>query len=102
MRSILAIACSLVLVTAAPLAAGAGETQPCAASYDTTPAFTDHCYHQGVWYSPDTAQFDVLVLPQASPWALRDTQLVEQSVEMWDQGIHDLGAPWIAGLDIDT
>jgi hypothetical protein len=103
MRPQAAIASALLfLVALAPLGLGAGETQPCASTFDTTPAFTDYCYHQGVWYSPDTAQFDVLILPQASPYALRDTQLAEQSVEMWDAGIHSLGASWLSGLNIDT
>lgn len=89
----------LVLV---PLTQGAGETQPCAATYDTTPPFTDYCYHQGVWYSPDTTQFDVLIVPAASALTLRDTQLAEDSVDMWDAGIQALGGPTISGLNIDA
>lgn len=92
----------LLLFALTPLAQGAGESQPCAATFDTSVPFTDYCYHQGVWYSPDTAQFDVLILPQSSPWAIRDTQLVEDSVDMWDAGIHALGAPWLSGLNIDA
>ena len=91
----------LLLATALPFAQGAGETQPCAATFDTTPPFTDYCYHQGVWYTPDTAQYDVIILPPEGPYAVRDIQLIEESVDMLDAGLHSLGGSALSGLNID-
>jgi hypothetical protein len=103
MRPIPAFACSaVVLLAAMPLASGAGETQPCAATFDTTVPFTDYCYHQGVWYAPDTAQFDILIVPPVGPWAVRDVQVATESVDMMDAGLHALGGAALAGLNIDA
>lgn len=103
MRAKLALATfSLLALAIAPLAQGAGESQPCTTPYDTSPPFTDYCYHQGVWYVPDTATFDILIVPPAAPLFLRDIQLAEQSVDMWAAGIQALGGPTVAGLQVNA
>lgn len=103
MRTKLALASlTLAFLVAAPLTQGAGETQPCASTFDTTPPFTDYCYHQGVWYIPDTTHFDILILPATSALTLRDTQLAEDSVDMWVAGIDAIGGAALAGLTIDA
>src|ERR1041385_1579499 len=89
------------LTALVPVSIAAGEAQPCSTPYDTSPPFTDYCYHQGVWFSPDTADIDVLIFPPASPYEAREWQLVEQSVDNWEDGIHALGAPWLSGLHIN-
>lgn len=102
MRSLPALASALLLTLLAslPFAQGVGET--CTGAFDTSVPFTDGCYHQGVWYTPDTAQFDVLILPPEGPYAVRDIQLAEESVDMWDAGLHALGGSALAGLNIDS
>jgi hypothetical protein len=105
MRPLAALASALLLTflaAAMPPAKGAGETQPCASTFDTTVPFTDYCYHQGVWYAPDTAQFDVLIVPPEGPWAVRDIQLATESVDMWDTGLHAIGGSALSGLNIDA
>jgi hypothetical protein len=66
------------------------------APYDTTPDFTDFCYHEYVLYNVDQSDIDILILPSASPYAARDAVLMEESVEMWDDGINNLGPTWLA------
>lgn len=101
MRSSLpALASALLLLASLPFAQGVGET--CTGAFDTTVPFTDGCYHQGVWYTPDTAQFDVVIVPPVGEWAVRDIQLAEESVDMWDAGLHALGGASLAGLNIDS
>lgn len=71
-------------------------------NYDPSPVFNDNCYHQGVWYSPDTTKYDVLILPPASHQELREWQLVEQSVDNWENGIKALGPQWLRdGLQVN-
>jgi hypothetical protein len=67
-----------------------------ATTCQTTPNFTDSCYHQYILYNVDTPNVDVLILPSASPYFLRDVQLFKQSIKAWDDGINALGPTWLA------
>jgi hypothetical protein len=63
--------------------------------------FTDNNYHQYILYNMDQTEIDVLILPSASPYALRDVQLMQKSVQAWEDGINNLGPAWLAnGLNI--
>src|SRR5438128_157151 len=58
-------------------------------------------YHQYLLYNMDQREVDVLVLPSASPYALRDSALITQSVKAWDDGINALAPAWLgSGLNI--
>lgn len=63
---------------------------------DTTPDFTDSCYHEYLLYNMDQPEVDVLILPSSSPYVLRDLVLMEQSIQNWDDGINDLAPTWLA------
>ncbi|HUR64674.1 MAG TPA: hypothetical protein VM241_09355 [Candidatus Thermoplasmatota archaeon] len=63
--------------------------------------FTDSNYHQYLLYKMDQTEVDVLIMPSTSPWALRDVQLMQSSVQKWDAGINALAPAWLAnGLNI--
>lgn len=63
--------------------------------------FNDNDYHEYILSEVDTAAIDVLILPPASPYALRDAELVQGGIEAWDEGINELGPQWLAdGIDI--
>lgn len=63
--------------------------------------FNDSNYHQYILYNMDQTEIDVLIMPSSSPYALRDVQLMEASVEAWDDGINNLGPAWLAnGVNI--
>jgi hypothetical protein len=65
--------------------------------------FTDSNYHQYLLYNMDQGEVDVLILPSVSPYALRDVQLIERSIQKWDAGINALGPTWLAnGVNIHT
>ncbi|MFA5943664.1 MAG: hypothetical protein WC876_04265 [Candidatus Thermoplasmatota archaeon] len=105
MRAKLAVAVALLFVLSLPSTVGvtsSGSPACNPAAFDTTPTFTDNCFHQSVWFSPDTPNWDVLILPPASPYELRDLQLVTESVDMWENGIKAMGADWLAsGLHVN-
>ncbi|MEA3142686.1 MAG: hypothetical protein QOG31_10 [Thermoplasmata archaeon] len=63
--------------------------------------FTDAGYHLGIQYNMDQTEVDILVLPSASPYALRDARLVAASVQAWEDGVTHLGPAWLAaGLNL--
>lgn len=90
---IFSLAAALLLVTLA-LAPTASAQATCPG--DTTPNFTDSCYHEYVLYDVDQPEIDILILPSASPYVLRDWVILEQSVKAWDDGINNLGPAWLA------
>jgi hypothetical protein len=93
-NAIAATTLCLLLAAAAP---GAFAATP----VDTTPPFTDANYHQYILYDMDQTEVDVLIMPSASAYALRDMALMKQSVEAWDAGINAIGGTWLApGLNI--
>ncbi len=57
--------------------------------------FWDNDYHEYILNDWDTAELDVLIIPPASPYALRDISTIEKSVQAWDDGIQQLGASWL-------
>lgn len=64
---------------------------------DTTADFTDNCYHEYLLYNVDyEPDIEVLIMPSASPFALRDHVVIQQSIDMWDAGINALGPAWLA------
>jgi hypothetical protein len=63
---------------------------------DSTPDFSDNCYHEYLLYDVDQANIDVLILPSSSPYALRDATVVKEAVKTWDSGINALGPAWLA------
>ena len=63
---------------------------------DTTPNFTDTCYHEYLLYNMDQPDVDILIMPSASPYALRDMEIIDKSVKAWDAGINNLAQPWLA------
>jgi hypothetical protein len=63
---------------------------------DTTPNFTDSCHHEYLLYNMDQPDIDILLLPSSSPYALRDMELVTESVREWDEGITDLAPAWLS------
>ena len=92
MRAILTLA-TLVFLTATALPPAQATTCP----GDTTPDFTDGCYHEYLLYDVDEANnIDVLILPSSSPYALRDATVVKEAVNTWDSGINALGPAWLA------
>jgi len=63
--------------------------------------FTDSNYHQYLLYNMDQTEVDVLIMPSASPYTLRDNALVMDSIQAWDAGINHKGPTWLAnGLNI--
>jgi hypothetical protein len=63
--------------------------------------FSDTNDHLSILYNLDQTEVDILILPSASPYALRDAALVQQSIQMWDDGIDHLGQAWLAaGLNL--
>ncbi len=102
---VLAVTLALALLTGLPTVWGnhqTGNPECDPSNFDTSPRFTDGCYHQGVWYSPDTHDYDVLIFPPTSANELRDWQLIEQSLDNWELGIKALGADWLTdGLAIN-
>jgi hypothetical protein len=96
MRS-LVIAFALAIVIPSVPAGNAQGSCP----VDTTPDFTDSCYHEYLLYDVDQPEIDILILPSASPYALRDSIILEQSIQAWDDGINNLGPSWLAsGLNL--
>lgn len=64
--------------------------------------FNDDDYHEYILYTVDTADMDILIVPPASPYYARDLVNIEKSVQMWIDGIQEIGSPWLAdGLDIE-
>jgi hypothetical protein len=90
-----AIAASLLLLLLLPAAQVAQAHHETGCS-DTTPPFTDTCYHEYLLYNLDQPDVDILVMPSSSPYALRDLALMDQSIKAWDDGIDDLADPWLA------
>lgn len=69
----------------------------------TAATFNDNDYHEYILYNVDTPTIDVLIVPSASPYALRDNTILRQGVDAWDAGIDDLGPNWLAnGMEIRT
>ncbi|MGB1585746.1 MAG: hypothetical protein ACPHID_01715 [Thermoplasmatota archaeon] len=65
--------------------------------------FNDNQYHEYILYEVDTSKIDVLIVPSASPYALRDNTILRQGVDAWDAGIDDLADAWLAnGIEIRT
>ncbi|MEA3204035.1 MAG: hypothetical protein QOI63_1715 [Thermoplasmata archaeon] len=63
--------------------------------------FNDSNYHQYLLYNMDQTEVDVLIMPSASPYALRDVQLIQASIQKWESGINALAPSWLAnGLNI--
>jgi hypothetical protein len=59
--------------------------------------FWDNDYHEYVLYDlMDTANIDVLIVPELSPFATRDITTIRKSIDAWDAGIDDMAAPWLA------
>jgi hypothetical protein len=99
MRSLPAVTLVVLASVVAGLAPAA--TAPTTCPGDTTPNFTDQCYHEYVLYRVDQPNVDVLILPSASPYALRDATLLKLSAQMWDAGVNSLAPSWLAsGLNI--
>ncbi|MFA5943742.1 MAG: hypothetical protein WC876_04660 [Candidatus Thermoplasmatota archaeon] len=95
MRFLVAVTTLAFLTTSIPFA------QAATCPVDTTPNFTDACYHEYLLYNVDQAEVDVLILPSASPYALRDATVIKEAVDNWDNGINALGSAWLAsGLNI--
>jgi len=89
MRRLLIACLTLALVTwSTPVSAA---TCP----MDTTPDFTDDCYHEYVLYNVDESEIDILILPPASPYYLRDVAILKESTQMWENGINALGPAWL-------
>ncbi|HUR64377.1 MAG TPA: hypothetical protein VM241_07840 [Candidatus Thermoplasmatota archaeon] len=55
--------------------------------------FWDDDYHERVTYGLDTAVIDVLIVPPASPFTLRDTATIEKAVDAWKTAIAASGSP---------
>lgn len=65
--------------------------------------FNDNDYHEYILYEVDTPKIDVLIIPSASPYALRDNAVLKQGIDAWDAGIDELGPQWLAdGVEIRT
>ena len=93
-----AVLALLAALAATSIPAG---TAPATCPVDTTPDFTDNCHHEYLLYNVDQPNVDVLILPSSSPYALRDSIILEQSVKVWDDGINSLGPAWLAsGLNL--
>lgn len=56
--------------------------------------FWDNSYHEYVLYEEDTTKIDVLIIPPASPFALRDTTTAKLAVQGCKDGINAFGATW--------
>lgn len=57
--------------------------------------FDDDDYHEIVLFNWDATSLDVLVLPAASPSPDARLAAVERSIDAWEAGIQELGAPWL-------
>lgn len=68
---------------------------------DTVPPFTDANYHEYLLNNVDQPEVDVLILPPATPYTMRDIQVLKQGIESWETGINALAPSWLAnGLNI--
>lgn len=73
------------------------------AAVGSAATFNDNNYHEYILYNVDTPHIDVLIVPSASPYALRDNTILRQGIDAWDDGINDLGPSWLAnGVEIRT
>lgn len=64
--------------------------------------FNDDDYHEYIVYNVDTADIDILIVPAASPYYARDLRNIENSIEMWRDGIQEMAPSWLAqGIDIE-
>ncbi len=71
--------------------------------------FWDDDYHEYILYAADATQIDVLIVPPASPFALRDITTARLAVKGWVDGMNALGQswfkeglsiqPWVVGVD---
>lgn len=96
---------TLVVVLQAPtlLAGHAGPGTHYGAGNDPEGCggFNDDCYHMRVGLNNlDTPVIDVLLTPPISPYPERDLRVMQQVIDMWDDGIHflaqDMGFDWLA------
>lgn len=93
----LIVASTLILLA---LAAPSSNAAVCSTSNGCD--FWDSQYHEFILFDWDTAALDVLIVPPASPYALRDIATIEKSVDAWEAGIQTEGASWLtSGLTID-
>lgn len=64
-------------------------------------------YHEYILNDVDTAHIDAIIIPSASPWALRDISTIQMSLQAWENGIQDtsVSPSWLANnfeMDIYT
>jgi len=81
-----------------------GDGSPC--------DFWDEDYHEYVVYDLDTPVIDVLIVPPASPDAMRNTEGARLAVQQWEDGIRHFAQPWfnesfdvtvaVVGLDVPS
>lgn len=65
--------------------------------------FNDSNYHEYILYDVDTPFIDVLIIPPASPYPVRDMTVIKDGIIAWDDGINNLGPSWLAnGVEIRT
>lgn len=61
-------------------------------------------YHEYILNDVDTGHIDAIIVPSASPWALRDVSTIEMSLQAWEDGIQSSGYSdsWFAnGFEMD-
>lgn len=58
--------------------------------------FNDDRYHEVVLFNWDTVELDVLVVPPATTSPIPRGIAIERSLDAWESGIRQLGAPWLA------
>ncbi len=70
---------------------------------DASPFNTTSEYHEYILNDMDTGHIDVIIIPSASPWALRDISTIEMSIQAWEDGIQSSLSPsWLAnGFSMD-
>ncbi len=65
--------------------------------------FWDDLYHEYVLNDFDTGTIDVIIVPSAGPYALRDVSTIERSIQMWEDGIRAGADDWMADrFDVRT
>ncbi|HVL86502.1 MAG TPA: hypothetical protein VM681_00635 [Candidatus Thermoplasmatota archaeon] len=74
--------------------------------------FDDDLYHEVILFYWDTHVLDVLIVPPAAADVLPRLHAIEKSIDAWEDGILQLGAPWLAsnleihrytvGVDVPT
>ncbi len=70
---------------------------------NASPLTTTSEYHEYILNDMDTGHIDVIIIPSASPWALRDISTIEDALQGWEDGIQSSLSPaWLSsGFSMD-